>query len=329
MAQPRKPKGAPNGAGGQWDTGTGAAAATLPPVPPSLNHAHAGMDFTGYDMRHIRIDDSDMDDTDMPGADLTGACLNHSRLRRANMDDTDLTGARIYGTDLRGATFMHAAATGLECEDAVMRDTAWAGADLSGMSDTDGDWRGADLEDTTLRGSRLHGTDLRGAAVTGGDWTGMTIDIACTMRDATFTRTDLRGTFDRPGGVLDESVRLDRALIGSRTSWAQISRRDGWEHAVLTSAAHPEPLTADMTCTPQAAWRTAWHDRGRMRAWLDGFTARDGHRPSPKVRDRLSRLLDAHTDPDTGCWAHTDIPAGPDTLDRDCWEETVRRMEHM
>lgn len=327
MTQPRKPKGAPNGTGGQWDTNNTGKTTLLPPVPPSINHAHAGMDLTGYDMRHIRIDDSDMDDTDMSGADLTGVCLSRSRMRRTNMDDADLSGARIYGTDLTGSSLMHTRATGLECDDATLRDTAWTGADLSAMADTGGDWRGADLEDTRLRGARLHGTDLRGATITGGDWSHMSMDDMCTLRGATITRTDLRGTFTRPGGVLDDTVRLDRVLIGDAASWAETSRRDGWTHAVLTSASHPETLTVETVGDPATAWRGAWRNPEEMRAWLDSFTARDGHRPAPAACERLARLLSAHIDTATGCWAHTDIPAGPHTLDRDCWETTVRRME--
>ena len=107
-----------------------------------------GLSLDEIDLRHTRLNASDLTGISMPGA---------SR-RYADMSRTDLGDADFRGADMRHADMSGATPTGAVFRDANLRYAKFNGAVLR-----DVDFRGADLRGADLCGADIGGADFRGA----------------------------------------------------------------------------------------------------------------------------------------------------------------------
>lgn len=245
MDQPRKPKGAPGGAGGQYDIAP-ADTGLLPPLPPDLGYRSmtgrvAGQDFTRTRLDRARWERVDahggrfretimvgarMFACDLTGADLTGARADATVLFDCRLDGADLTRARLRGSDIRRTTMTGVRAPGVRLGKASLTDTQLLGADL----------KGADLTDATLDGVLLGDADLTGADLKGAtlDHTDMT---ATRLRDTVFDHARLTDTAidpDGADGARFRHVRVDRCDCSARAldqaQWRDVTAHDSDFH---------------------------------------------------------------------------------------------------
>lgn len=114
MDQPRKPKGSPNGAGGQYDTTNDGMAGAPPACPPkNMDDDMDGVVFSGMDISRERMPDTVFDGCQFyetrgfGGADLSGSDFNYCSfdLDRDNetalfaQPDCTFDECRIWGGD--------------------------------------------------------------------------------------------------------------------------------------------------------------------------------------------------------------------------------------
>ncbi len=245
MNQPRKPAGAPGGAGGQYDIAP-ADTGLNPPPPSDLGYRSmtgrvAGQDFTRTRLDRARWERVDahggrfreaimvharMFACDLTGADLTGARADAAVLFDCRLDGADLTRARLRGSDIRRTTMTGVRAPGVRLGKANLTDTQLLDADL----------KDADLTQATLDGVLLGDTDLTQA-----DLKGATLDhadmTATRLNDAVFDHARLTATTIDPDGAEGarfRHVRLDRCDCSARALdqavWRDITAHDSDFH---------------------------------------------------------------------------------------------------
>lgn len=156
------------------------------------------------EMAGARFDRADLSGADWFEARPAGARFDGARIEKAAFLKLDLAGARFDGADVSGATF-------IECE---LAGASFAGAIMKKTSFVTCKGRGASFRDAQLvEGVIAHGSDFSEAD----------------FRDATLTRTNLRGT-------ALERARFDRTDM----AWSDLSSCDAaggsFERAILSQA---------------------------------------------------------------------------------------------
>jgi hypothetical protein len=116
-------------------------------------------DFSGLNLRGIKMDRALLRAADFTAADLRGANLIGAMLQEARCDRADLSRARLSGANLVSASLENACLVGAEMEFAVMANAALQGtclqqADMSGVLLDHGALTRADLRETNLRGAQ-------------------------------------------------------------------------------------------------------------------------------------------------------------------------------
>ena len=227
MMQPRKPKGAPNSAGGQYDTYAHTTPSGLPaldgelawerergeggrveqsqqPAPP------VGVTDGGYGrvdpylpspvrpdlVEGVRVN-GDLGAIPLQFRDLTWTEWDRVRMGGANLNGANLTEARFDRVDAHDANLVRADLTGAVIRDSSLRGVRAAGVDLPHAQVTDTDMRGADLRNADVDHAALRNVDLSGARVEG-----VAFHRAGTLSNVDLTGTGLTGasgTFDGLG----------------------------------------------------------------------------------------------------------------------------------
>jgi uncharacterized protein YjbI with pentapeptide repeats len=141
------------------------------------------LQLRGRDLRHARLDGSDLHRADMTGADLKHASLVRTNISKARLDEADLrysnlnwakmNGARLDEADLRDSVLREAELVKASLSRADMRGTilSWAKLDEANLSRADmrratlswAEIDGAKLVWTNLEDANLFGATLRGA----------------------------------------------------------------------------------------------------------------------------------------------------------------------
>jgi uncharacterized protein YjbI with pentapeptide repeats len=161
-----------------------------------------GRDFSGLNLRGIKMDRALLSGADFTGAHLQSANLIGAIAERACFDRVDLSRARLSGANLVSASLKDACLARADMEFALMANTVLRGACLR-----EADMSGAQLDAVTLTGADLRKANLRGAG----------------FRHAKLDVTDLRDA--RLGGALLVGASLAGADL--RRAYLRLAKLDG------------------------------------------------------------------------------------------------------
>lgn len=328
MTQPRKPKGAPNSAGGQYDT----YAHTTPSGLPALDRELAwerergeggrveqsqqpappiGVTDGGYGRvdpylpSPVRPDlvegsrvNGDLGAIPLQFRDLTWTEWDRVRMGGANLNGANLTEARFDRVDAHDANLVRADLTGAVIRNSSLRGVRAAGVDLPHAQVTDTDMRGADLRNADVDHAALRNVDLSGARVEG-----VAFHRADTLSNVDLTGTGVTGASGTFDGLGQMSV-----VLGDRSQGVCRYERtvDGTHAGFYPPTPVGEPLRhPDMQASTQRGVSPVWASRQDMEmavhAWGLGPDA--------------VRVLDAHADYELGVWRDTDIVLCAATVD--------------
>jgi uncharacterized protein YjbI with pentapeptide repeats len=119
-----------------------------------------GRDFSGLNLRGIKMDRAVLRGADFTGAHLQSANLIGAILQEAHFDRADLSRARLSGANLVSASLENTRLAKAEMEFALMANSVLRGACLQ-----EADMSGAQLDGTVLIGADLRKANLRGAGL--------------------------------------------------------------------------------------------------------------------------------------------------------------------
>src|SRR3984893_9448592 len=132
-----------------------------------------GRDFSGLNLRGIKMDRALLSGADFTGAHLQSANLIGAILQEARLNHADLSRARLSGANLVSASLENACLAKADMEFALManvvlrgaclREADMSGAQLDAAELTRADLRKANLRGAGFRGARLDEADLRDA----------------------------------------------------------------------------------------------------------------------------------------------------------------------
>ena len=125
-----------------------------------------GRDFSGLNLRGIKMDRAFLSRADFTGAHLQSAKLVGAIAERACFDHADLSRARLSGANLVSASLEDACLAKAEMEFALMANVTLRGACLR-----EADMSGAQLDAAVLIGTDLRKANLRGADSVMQSWT--------------------------------------------------------------------------------------------------------------------------------------------------------------
>ncbi len=334
--QPRKPKGAPNSAGGQYDTYNSFEQADLPALEAEqaweMSHGEGGRyeqehplpvesssdmgagrygQVDAYTVSPVRPDihkgsrvGGDLGAIPLQFRDLAHTMWDHVRMSEANLNGADLNHAEFTHVDVPDANLTRADLSSSTIQHSDMHGMQAAGTDLTYAQVTDTDMSGADLRHAELHRAKLQNVNLSNARLDGVDFS----------RADTVSNVDLTGTGLTGASGTFNKIRAMNVLLGSPdTGVCRYSRAGGDRYASMYHA-HPDTdAIPDLRVSTETdgPLDSPWASREAMMAsvedWgVDGRTAR-----------QYVALMDKHADYEHGVWRDTDIPLCAQTVARD------------
>lgn len=340
--QSRKPKGAPNSAGGQYDTYNSAGQADLPALEAEqaweMSHGEGGR----YEQEHPQPVESSSDvDTNRYGQvdpytispvrpdlqdgrrvsgdlgaiplqfrDLNQTTWEHVRMAGANLNGANLVQAEFTHVDAPDANLTRADLSSSTIQHCDMHGMQAAGADLTYAYVTDTDMSGADLRHVELHRAKLQNVNLSNTRLDGVDFS----------RADTVSNVDLTGTRLTGGSGTFNGIRGMNVLLGSPdTGICRYSRAGGDRYASMHHAHADTDSIPDLRVSTETdeTMDTPWASREAMMASVDDWGV-DG-----RTARQYVALMDAHADYEHGVWRDTDIPLCAQTVAR---ESLARRL---
>lgn len=341
--QPRKPKGAPNSAGGQYDTYDSTGTADLPALEAEqaweMSHGEGGwyeqehplpvesssdVDANRYgqvdpytvspvrpDLQDGRRVSGDLGAIPLQFRDLAQTTWDHVRMAGANLNGADLVLAEFHHVDVPDANLTRADLSSSTIQHSDMHGMQAAGVDLTYAYVTDTDMSGADLRHAELHRAKLRDVNLSNARLDGVDFS-----RADTMSNVDLTGTGLTGANGTFNGIRSMNV-----LLGSPdTGVCRYSRAGGDRYASMYPA-HPDTdMIPDLLVSTETdePLGSLWTSKEAMMASVENWGV-DG-----QTAQQYVALMDAHADWEHGVWLHTDIPLCEQTVARDSLARRVQ-----